>query len=39
MVLYELLVTNEYQLVDALAPPRTIIDGGANIGLTLACIS
>lgn len=33
-VLYELLVTNEYRLIDNLAPPRTIIDGGANIGLT-----
>jgi hypothetical protein len=35
IVLYELLVTGEYQTVDKLnPPPQTIIDGGANIGLT-----
>jgi len=33
-VLYELLVTGEYDVLKALDPPRTIIDGGANIGLT-----
>ena len=33
-VLYELLVTNEYGILDNLDPPTTIIDGGANIGLT-----
>ncbi len=30
-ILYEMLVTNEYQL-DKLESPATIIDGGANIG-------
>jgi len=32
-VLYEILVTNEYHLVEGLNSPRTIVDGGANIGL------
>jgi len=33
-VLYELLVTGEYDLVADLGSPKFIIDGGANIGAT-----
>lgn len=32
-VLYEIVVTNEYDLVADLGSPRFVIDGGANIGL------
>ena len=35
-VVYELLVTGEYDLLDRLEPPKWIIDGGANIGVTAA---
>ena len=33
MVLYEILVTSEYDLVFGMESAKTIIDGGANIGL------
>jgi FkbM family methyltransferase len=33
LVLYEIVVTNEYDLVADLGSPRFVIDGGANIGL------
>jgi FkbM family methyltransferase len=33
MVLYEILVTREYDLVFGMESAKTIIDGGANIGL------
>jgi FkbM family methyltransferase len=33
-VLYETLVTDEYDILAGLTPLRTIIDGGANIGIT-----
>ena len=33
MVLYEILVTGEYNFAGGLGAPQTIIDGGANIGL------
>lgn len=33
IVLYEMLVTEEYAFVDGLDAPKSIIDGGANIGL------
>jgi FkbM family methyltransferase len=32
-VLYEILVTDEYGMLAGIDEPRTIIDGGANIGL------
>ena len=33
MVLYEMLVTDEYGFVNGIESPKWIIDGGANIGL------
>jgi len=36
VVLYEILVTDEYQHIGDLGSPKFIIDGGANIGLASA---
>jgi FkbM family methyltransferase len=36
VVLYEILVTNEYEHIGDLGSPKFIIDGGANIGLASA---
>jgi FkbM family methyltransferase len=33
MVLYEIFVTDEYDLIEDLGAPQFVIDGGANIGL------